>query len=136
MTNTKKESILRAASGEIESRVNYELGKIVDNILDLRTSPTAKRTITVKLNLIDRQKAEIERLQERVSNSKHALFEQQDYTAKLQNQIKTARVEAVKEFAERLKEDIINIQMNEKYQHYAIPTKKVDKLLKEMGVVE
>ena len=51
MTNTKKESILRAASGEIESRVNYELGKIVDNILDLRTSPTAKRTITVKLDL-------------------------------------------------------------------------------------
>lgn len=49
---SKKESILRAAKGEIESRVNYELGKVVDNILDLRTSPTAKRTITVKLDLV------------------------------------------------------------------------------------
>ena len=72
-------------------------------------------------------KAEVDRLQKRMSEQKHSLFEQQAYTAKLQNEIerlrakvetrtqeklalgrvytqklKTAKSEAYKEFAERL----------------------------------
>lgn len=38
-------------------------------------------------NLINRQKAEIERLGKRISGQKHALFKQQAYTAELQNEI-------------------------------------------------
>lgn len=39
------------------------------------------------LDLIYRQKAEIERLGKRISGQKHALFKQQAYTAELQNEI-------------------------------------------------
>lgn len=39
------------------------------------------------LVLINRQKSEIERLKKRISGQKHALFEQQAYTAELQNEI-------------------------------------------------
>ena len=39
------------------------------------------------LDLINRQKAEIERLGKRISGQKHALFKQQAFTAELQNEI-------------------------------------------------
>lgn len=57
----------------------------------------------IVLDLINRQKAEIERLQIRVKGQKHSLFEQQAYTAQLQKQLATAKSEAIKEFAEKLK---------------------------------
>lgn len=43
----KRTSILQMARGAIEERVDYEMSKIIDNILDPNTEPTAKR----KLNL-------------------------------------------------------------------------------------
>lgn len=43
--------------------------------------------------------AEIERLNKRITGQKHALFEQQSYTAELQNELKTVKSEAIKEFA-------------------------------------
>lgn len=79
------------------------------------------------LDLINRQKAENEMLKKRISDKKHALFEQQEYTAELQQTletkcddcdnirlsrpeywkaIKAAKAETYKEFAERLKEEI------------------------------
>lgn len=87
-------------------------------------------TANAALDLINRQKAEIERLGKRISGQKHALFEQQAYTAELQNEIvklkdynknllaantvlsnevleskAKAEVEAYEEFAEKLKEE-------------------------------
>lgn len=47
-----KKSILEMSMGAILERVDYEMGKVIDNILDLNTKPTGKRKITVALELI------------------------------------------------------------------------------------
>lgn len=47
-----KKSILEMSMGAILERVDYEMGKVIDNILDLNTKPNAKRKITVTLELI------------------------------------------------------------------------------------
>ena len=44
-----RESILRMAQGAIEERVDYEVGRVIDNILDASTDPVAKRKITLTL---------------------------------------------------------------------------------------
>lgn len=49
MENTT--SILQMARGAIQERVDYEVSKVVDNILDLNTDPTAKRKITLTIEL-------------------------------------------------------------------------------------
>lgn len=92
-------------------------------------------TANVALDLINRQKAEIERLGKRISGQKHALFKQQAYTAELQNEIvklkdynenllaantvlsnqvleskAKAKAEAYKEFAEKAKENFQNLE--------------------------
>ncbi len=52
----ERESILQVCKGEIEKRVNYELGNVIDNVLDERCDPDAKRNIVVKLELIPEAK--------------------------------------------------------------------------------
>lgn len=47
-----KKSILEMSMGAILERVDYEMGKVLDNILDPNTKPTGKRKITVGLELI------------------------------------------------------------------------------------
>ena len=47
-----KKSILEMSTGAILERVDYEMGKVIDNILDPNTKPTGKRKITVSLELI------------------------------------------------------------------------------------
>ena len=49
-----KKSILEMSMGAILERVDYEMGKVIDNILDPNTKPTGKRKITVSLELIPR----------------------------------------------------------------------------------
>lgn len=44
-----RESILRMAAGAIEERVDCEVGRVIDNILDPTTKPDAKRKITITL---------------------------------------------------------------------------------------
>ena len=44
-------SILQMARGAIQERVDYEVGKAVDNIMDLNTDPTAKRKITLTIEM-------------------------------------------------------------------------------------
>ena len=56
------------------------------------------------LDLINRQKSDIERLSKRIAGQKHSLFEQQSYTAKLQNELRTIKSEAIKEFADKITE--------------------------------
>lgn len=46
-----KTSILQMAKGAIQERVDYEISKIVDNILDFNTEPTAKRKLTLTIEL-------------------------------------------------------------------------------------
>ena len=47
-----KKSILEMSMGAILERVDYEMGKVIDNILAPNTKPTGKRKITVGLELI------------------------------------------------------------------------------------
>lgn len=47
-----KKSILEMSAGAILERVDYEMGRVLDNILDPNTKPTAKRKVTVTLELI------------------------------------------------------------------------------------
>lgn len=46
-----KKSILEMSAGAILERVDYEMGKVLDNILDPNTKAAAKRKITVSLEL-------------------------------------------------------------------------------------
>ncbi len=47
-----KKSILEMSMGAILERVDYEMGKVLENILDPNTKATAKRKITVGLEII------------------------------------------------------------------------------------
>ena len=51
MTYTR-ESILNMAKGAIENRVNEEMAKVVDNVLDPMTKASAKRVLTLKIEVI------------------------------------------------------------------------------------
>lgn len=50
MVETK--SILEMAQGAIMEQVNVEVGKIVDNILDINTEAKKKRTLTLTVDFI------------------------------------------------------------------------------------
>lgn len=45
-------SILEMSAGAILERVDYEMGKVINNILDPNTKATGKRKITVGLELV------------------------------------------------------------------------------------
>lgn len=47
-----KTSILQMARGAFEERVDYEMNRVVDNIIDPNTKATAKRKVTLTLDLI------------------------------------------------------------------------------------
>ena len=49
--NIERSSILQMARGAFQERVDYEMGRVVDNILDLNTKATAKRKITLTIEL-------------------------------------------------------------------------------------
>ena len=51
MNETQKRSILQMARGAIMERADYEVTKAIENILDANTSATAKRKITITLEL-------------------------------------------------------------------------------------
>ena len=44
--NENRDSIMRMARGAFEERVDYEMDKVIQNILDPNTKATAKRKIT------------------------------------------------------------------------------------------
>lgn len=79
------------------------------------------------LYLINRQKAELERLKS-MNQSKLDIIH--DVRADLE----TAKVEAIKEFAERLKEKMKNCAMycSDKHTYYLIGYPLIDNLVKEM----
>lgn len=113
------------------------------------------------LALINRQKAEIERLGKRISGQKHALFKQQAYTAELQNEIvklkdynenllaantvlsnevleskAKAEAEAYKEFADRIRQVIVLNNTHDGYLVHDIDynclMEDIDDVLKEL----
>lgn len=46
-----KSSILQMARGAIQERVDYEVTKVINNILDANTDPKAKRKITLTIEM-------------------------------------------------------------------------------------
>lgn len=51
MNESTRKSILEMARGAMMERANYETARIIDNILDVNTSATAKRKLTITLEL-------------------------------------------------------------------------------------
>lgn len=49
--NETRNSIMQMAKGAFEERVDYEMGRVIDNILDRNTKATAKRKITLTIEL-------------------------------------------------------------------------------------
>lgn len=47
-----KKSILETARGAILERADYEMAKILDNIIDPNTDPTKKRVLTLTLDFV------------------------------------------------------------------------------------
>ena len=51
MDERAKKSILEMCSGAFQERTDYEMGRLIDNIMDPNTDPTAKRKIQITLEL-------------------------------------------------------------------------------------
>lgn len=62
MKNKNYDSILRMARGAIEERVDYEMDRVMQNILDPNTRAAQKRKITLSIELMpdeDRQQIRV-----------------------------------------------------------------------------
>ena len=63
MTNeVQRSSLLQMAKGAIQERVDYEVSRVVDNILDMNTEAKAKRKVVLTVEMIpdaDRQVVKI-----------------------------------------------------------------------------
>ena len=94
------------------------------------------------INLINRQKAEIERLEEESADKERAYTAEYCLRKELKTEFKTAQSETIKEFAERLKETItnaINTYYNSNGGGYYLAEdviEDIDDLVKEMTEVE
>lgn len=51
MNEEAKTSILQMARGAIQERIDYEMAKVIDNILDPNTSTKKKRKLTLTMEL-------------------------------------------------------------------------------------
>ena len=52
MTEDNRKSILQMCNGAFQERADYEMSRLIENILDPNTDPTAKRKMVVTLELI------------------------------------------------------------------------------------
>lgn len=63
MENDARSSLLQMAKGAIQERVDYEVSRVVDNILDMNTEAKVKRKVTLTIVMVpdeDRQVVKIE----------------------------------------------------------------------------
>ena len=51
MTNDARSSLLQMAKGAIQERVDYEVTRVVDNLLDVNTEAKAKRKVTLTITM-------------------------------------------------------------------------------------
>lgn len=52
MPNDQKSSLLQMAKGAIQERVDYEVSRVVDNILDMNTEAKVKRKVTLTIEMV------------------------------------------------------------------------------------
>ena len=63
MANDARSSLLQMAKGAIQERVDYEVSRVVDNILDMNTEAKVKRKFVLTIVMVpdeDRQVVKIE----------------------------------------------------------------------------
>lgn len=63
MANDARSSLLQMAKGAIQERVDYEVSRVVDNILDMNTEAKVKRKVVLNIMMVpdeDRQVVKIE----------------------------------------------------------------------------
>ena len=113
---------------EIDSEIINEHGEEFDVYI---TMPVAKSTV----DIINRQKAEIERLKRDIAIHEHV---HEESNAAYQVLVKQAKSEAIKEFAERLKRTSIDLEIGDdkKFKMTVVSTVAIDSLVKEMTEVE
>ena len=51
-TNDQRSSLLQMAKGAIQERVDYEVSRVVDNLLDMNTEAKAKRKIVLTIVMV------------------------------------------------------------------------------------
>lgn len=51
MDKNVRSSILQMVNGAVQERVDYEVGKVIDNILDVNTEAKAKRKVVLTIEL-------------------------------------------------------------------------------------
>ena len=49
--NDQRSSLLQMAKGAIQERVDYEVSRVVDNLLDVNTDAKAKRKVTLTITM-------------------------------------------------------------------------------------
>ena len=62
-TNDQRSSLLQMAKGAIQERVDYEVTRVVDNLLDMNTEAKAKRKIVLTITMVtddDRRVVKVE----------------------------------------------------------------------------
>ncbi len=60
MTEVQKQSILDMARGAIKERTDYEMAKIIDNILDPNTAAAKKRALSLTVEFLpDSERAQV-----------------------------------------------------------------------------
>ena len=63
MTKDERSSLLQMAKGAIQERVDYEVSRVVDNILDINTEAKVKRKVVLTIEMVpddNRQVVKIE----------------------------------------------------------------------------
>ena len=107
--------------------------KTLENVFHCNLSKTDKECIYAVFDLVDSQKAEIERL----NKANTSVVE---HLKKSRRQLKTAKSEAIKEFAERLKEkaetetyiDYLPNGNSYEYEYKTVDVDDINNLVKEM----
>ena len=62
-TKDQRSSLLQMAKGAIQERVDYEVARVVDNLLDMNTEAKAKRKVTLTITMVaddDRRVVKVE----------------------------------------------------------------------------
>lgn len=101
--------------------------------------PSCRRMCAANaLDLINRQKTEIEELRERISYLEKSIdCSRKEYNRLLQK-LRQAKSEAIKEFAERLKRTSIGLEIggDKKFKMTVVSTFAIDEIAKEMTEVK
>lgn len=114
---------------EIDSEIINEHGEEFDVYI---TMPVAKSTV----GLINRQKARTKELEERISYLEESIdCSRKEYNRLLQK-MQQLKSEAIKEFAEQLKETAYSYSDISGYRSTVVDADSIDNLIKEMTEVQ